>query len=266
MTSRIRNVARHTRFLSVIARSACDVAIQGRTHKAYPTWPWIATPKPARNDDSFSLLPRGGWSEVRAVGAEPFRTVLLGASLLALGAAGPPPDPDWPCVQRLVPTLTASTLWGGHDAAGDWRADPQVAKIIAAVAPRGVSAQDGAARLEQFMATVPTSDRPAISAQVFAGLVDQTNLERAEVIDRLRGIAQRQRTLTVLTSRITAELRALPSDAPAAQREEIVSRRGFLIREYEQIERTIRYACEAPVQMESKLGALAQALQRGLED
>ena len=194
----------------------------------------------------------------------PSRVMLLGVFALAIGAAGPPADPDWPCMQRLVPTLTASTLWGGHDAAGDWRADPAVAAVVAAVAPRGVSAADGAARLDQFVATVPAADRPAVSAQVFAGLVDETNVQRSQIIDRLRDIARRQRTLTELTSRVTVDLRALPADAPAAQREEIVSRRGFLIREYEQIERTIRYACEAPVQMEQKLGALAQALQRGL--
>ena len=194
----------------------------------------------------------------------PSRVMLLGVFALAIGAAGPPADPDWPCMQRLVPTLTASTLWGGHDAAGDWRADPAVAAVVAAVAPRGVSAADGTARLDQFVATVPAADRPAVSAQVFAGLVDETNVQRSQVIDRLRDIARRQRTLTELTSRVTVDLRALPADAPAAQREEIVSRRGFLIREYEQIERTIRYACEAPVQMEQKLGVLAQALQRGL--
>ncbi len=194
------------------------------------------------------------------------RIAWLGVSAMALGAAGPPIDPNWPCVQRLVPSLTASTLWGGHDAAGDWRANPQVATVVAAVSPRGISAQDGAARLDRFVATVPNADRPAQLALVFAGLVDETNLQRAQVIERLRGIAQRQRTLTELTSRITAELRALPVDAPVGQREEIVSRRAFLIREYEDIERTIRYACEVPVQMEAKLGTLAQTLQRGLAD
>jgi hypothetical protein len=196
----------------------------------------------------------------------PFRAMLLGVSALAVGAAGPRADPDWPCMQRLVPTLTAGTLWGGHDAKGDWRADPKVAAVVGFVARRGVSATDGAARLDQFIATVPAPERPAVSAQVFAGLVDETNVERGQLIDRLRGIARRQRTLTELTERVTVDLRALPADAPAAQREEIVSRRGFLIREYEQIERTIRYACEVPVQMEQKLGILAQALQRGLGD
>lgn len=194
------------------------------------------------------------------------RAAGLGLLALALGGAGPPGDADWPCVQRLVPQLTAGTLWGGHDAAGDWRADPQVAAVVAAVAPRGVSAPDGAARLDRFVAAVPPAGRAERLALVFAGLVDETNQQRAQVIDRLRGIARRQRALTERTSQITAELRALPADAPAAQREEVVSRRTFLIREYEDIERTIRYACEVPVQMEAKLGALAQTLQRGLAD
>jgi len=194
------------------------------------------------------------------------RSMWLGVAALALGAAGPPADPDWPCVQRLVPTLTASTLWGGHEAIGDWRASPQVAAAVAAVSPRGISAKDASVKLDGFVASVPSSDRPAQLALVFAGMVDETNEQRSQVIDRLRGIARRQRTLTELTSRITAELRALPADTPVAQREEVVSRRAFLIREYEEIDRTIRYACEVPVQMEAKLGVLAQTLQRGLAD
>jgi len=194
-----------------------------------------------------------------------FRWTWLGLAVLVLGAAGPPPaDPDSPCVQRLVPNLTASTLWGGHEAAGDWRTHPRVAEVVAAVAPRAVSAQDGAIRLDQFVATVPVPDRPAEFALVFAGLVDEINAQRAQIIDSLRGIARRQRGITETTSRITAELRALPANAPTAQREEVVGRRAFLVREYEEIEHTIRYACEVPVQMEAKLGILAQALQRGL--
>lgn len=196
-----------------------------------------------------------------------WRAAGLGLAALALGAAGPPPgDPDWPCVQRLVPRLTAATIWGGHDAAGDWRADPEVAAVVAAVAPRSVPAQDGARQVERLVAALPPAERPARSALLFAGLVEETNGQRAQVIDRLRATARRQRALTELTSKITAELRALPADAPLAQREEVTSRRAFLIREYEDIERTVRYACEVPVRMEAKLGTLAQALQRGLAD
>ena len=43
-----------------------------------------------------------------------------------------------------------------------------------------------------------------------------------------------------------------------------MQRRTFLIREYEEIERTIRYACEVPGALEARLGSFAQALQRDL--
>lgn len=180
--------------------------------------------------------------------------------LLFLMGAGPPPDPDWPCVQRLVPTLTASTLWGGHVASGDWRADPRLAAKIPILARRTLPAPDAAAALATFVATIPEPERPALLPLLFQGLVDETNTQRAEVIERLRERARHQRLLTETVSRITGELRALPTDAPAAVREEITSRRTLMIREYDEIERTIRYACEVPVQMEAKLGTLAHTL------
>ncbi len=194
------------------------------------------------------------------------RRLLAGLAALAVGAAGPPPaDPDWPCVQRLVPTLTAGTIWAGSvAAAGDWRADPQVAAVVAEAAPRGRPVSGAVARLDAYAATLPAAGRPAALGLVFTGLVDETNRQRAEVIERLRGIARRQRSLTEITDRVTAELRALPADAPAAVREEVVQRRTFLIREYEEIGRTIRYACEVPGALEARLGSFAQALQKDL--
>ncbi len=185
------------------------------------------------------------------------RLVLAG---LVLAAAGPAPDPDWPCVQRLVPTLTASTLWGGHEAAGDWRADPRLAAVVPVLARRSLPAPAAAAQLERFVADVPEAERAVRLPELFQGLVDETNTQRAEVIGRLRDRARHQRLLTETVSRITGELRALPPDAEAATREEITTRRTLLIREYDEIERTIRYACEVPVQMEAKLGVLAGVL------
>jgi hypothetical protein len=114
--------------------------------------------------------------------------------------------------------------------------------------------------LERFVASRPGADA---LAQVFAGLVDETNAARSQAIERLRGINRRQRALAVATSRVSAELQALPADAPAARREEAVSRRALMVREYEEVQRTIRYSCEIPVDLEARLGRFAQVLQRG---
>ncbi len=168
-------------------------------------------------------------------------------------------------MQRLVPTLTAGTIWGGHDATADWRSDPKIVDLVARVAPRTRPTEAGVADLKSFASTIPAEERPTTLAMVFAGLVDETNVQRAQVIDRLHGVARRQRELTGLAAEITSELRSLPENASAAEREEITSRRKFIIRDYDEVGRTIQYACEVPVQLERRLGAYAQVLQSALD-
>lgn len=186
-------------------------------------------------------------------------------ALLACAAGPPSATQDWPCMQRLTPKLTPGTFWGGHDATSDWRSDPKVAELVARVAPRSRPAAEGAADVRAFAATIPVEQRPAVLATVFAGLVDETNAQRDQVIDRLHSVARRQRELTGIASSITTQLRSLPEDAPAAERKEIASRRTFVIRDYDEVGRTIRYACEVPVQLEARLGTFAQALQGALD-
>ncbi len=189
------------------------------------------------------------------------------AVTLLLGAAGPPPkDPDWPCVQRLVPNLTAGTFWAGHGAAPDWQSDPAVVELVDRVAPRSRPADAANADLKTFALATPAAHRAARLERVFTGLVDQTNAQRLQVIERLRGVARRQRDLTGMVAQVTAQLRALPADASETDREEVTTRRQFLIRDYEEVGRTIRYACEVPVQLEARLGSFAQTLQASLQD
>ncbi|GAC1479207.1 MAG: hypothetical protein NVS2B11_03210 [Acetobacteraceae bacterium] len=186
--------------------------------------------------------------------------LLLAAAALSMAAA--PADADWPCVQRLVASLTAATLWSGHAPKGDWHADPRIVALVREVADRRRPVEASAGALEAFVVTRPGSDA---LAQVFAGLVDASNADRNQAIERLRSIARRQRSLAEAAAHLTAELRSLPADAPAGQRDELGSRRTLIIREYEEVGRTIRYSCEIPVEFEARLGRFAQVLQHGLE-
>ncbi len=187
-------------------------------------------------------------------------------ALLALTAAGAPADPDWPCRQRLVPALAPSSVWTGPLPSGDWRSHANIAALVERIAPRVVAEEDGTAQLKAFADNLPARERPSVLPMVFAGLMDETNAQRGQVIERLRDITLRQRDVTATETRVTAELRALPDDAPAEQRQEIMTRRDFLIRDYEAVGRTIRYACEVPVQLEARIGAYAHVLQRALGD
>jgi hypothetical protein len=43
-----------------------------------------------------------------------------------------------------------------------------------------------------------------------------------------------------------------------------VQRRDFVIRTFQETERTMRYACEVPVELEGRLGSFAKALEAKL--
>jgi hypothetical protein len=179
--------------------------------------------------------------------------------VLAIALAGAAaPDPDWPCVQRLVPKLTAESVWPGPPPTASWRDDPQLAALVAEIAPRRLPVAAGLARLDAFVATNPSGER---RATLFAGLVEQIDAQRSEVIARLHAIGRRQRGLADATSLLTGEIHALAPDVPGERRDEMVGRRAFLIRQYESVDRTIRLACEVPAELEGRLGQFARVLQ-----
>ena len=188
----------------------------------------------------------------------------LVAALNARSAAPRAEDPDWPCQQRLVPKLTAAAYWSGPALEGlDWRADPEITDLVRRLAPRRVSTQEGLSEIAAFVRNVST-DRPRRLALVFRGLVEETDRERAGLIEELKEIGRRQHELANLVARLATELNAIPPDArgeAAAKRTDLQQRHDFTARNFEEIQRTIRYACETPVELDARLGVWARALQ-----
>ena len=195
-------------------------------------------------------------------------TALATVFVAALEAHSAPPraeDPDWPCQQRLVPELSAAAYWKGPklEGLGDWHAAPQVAELVGRIAPRKVSAQEGLSEIAAFAQGL-SEDRPRRLALALQGLLEETNRERAAVIAQLKQIGRRQRELAGLADRLAAELNQIPLDAAgdsAAKRVDLQQRRDFTVRNFEEIQRTIRYACEIPVELDARLGGWARALQ-----
>ncbi|MBO0736472.1 MAG: hypothetical protein J2P48_07875, partial [Alphaproteobacteria bacterium] len=108
-------------------------------------------------------------------------------------------------------------------------------------------------------------DRPRRAALAFLGLLDETNRERSALIGQLKQIGRRQRELANLVARLAAEVDAIPAGATgeaAGKRADLQQRHDFTARNFEEIQRTIRYACETPVQLDARLGAWARALQK----
>lgn len=167
-------------------------------------------------------------------------------------------DPDWPCAQRLVPQLTAAALWPEPVPQQDWQAEPGVVELVGRIAPRTVAEAEGVAAIGGFAAPLDPQARRRLIPLAFAGALQETNRQRGAVIEQIRRFARRQRDLAERVRGLDAELRAMAAEDPA--RPELEQRHGFAARAYTEAERTVRYACEAPVQLEARLGAYARAL------
>jgi hypothetical protein len=193
---------------------------------------------------------------------------VVAAVTASASAQSAPPrteEPDWPCQQRLVPNLTAAAYWNGTlDMQGDWQADPEVGDLVRHLSPRRVTTEEGLAEIANFAKTV-SKDRPHRLTLVFRGLLEETDRERAGLIERLTQMGRRQRALADLVARLADELNSIPLDATgeaADKRVDVQQRYDFTARNFEEIQRTIRYACETPVALDARLGAWARALQQ----
>lgn len=188
------------------------------------------------------------------------KPVLPALLLLSLAAAVRADEVPLPCQQQFAPTLAPATYWEDTtqlEGLPDWRKDKKIAALVARIAPRDVSQDDALAQIEAFRKGKPGKKAAPL---LFTGLVAETNEQRSDVIGKIHDMAERQFNLSHTIEKVTNELASTPEDQ-SAKREEIQQRRGFLVRDYDSLDRTLRYACQIPVDLEARLGAFARALQ-----
>ncbi|WP_207447840.1 hypothetical protein [Roseomonas marmotae] len=209
------------------------------------------------------------------------RFLTAGAVLLALAtgagtamAAGPGTDPDWPCVQRLVPELSAAAVWSGPPPPqGDgWRQVPEVADLVARITPMAVGEAAGVRSILDFAAPLDAGARRQMLPLALSGTLAGTNQVRSQVIERIKAFARRQRGLAEMVQRLTEQLDVSDQEGAGqaaageakARHAELEQRVFFATKTFQDTERTLRYICEVPVRLEARFGAYARALEGAL--
>lgn len=199
--------------------------------------------------------------------------LLLASALAPTARAASAEDPDWPCVQRLVPSLSASAVWSGPVPPLDesWRQVPEVAALVGNITPSGVPEANGLRAIQDFVAPLDAEARRKLLPLALSGTLTETNRARGQVIDRIRVFARRQRGLAETVQRLTEQLDATDPATPADSASEAAARRAelqqhvfFATKTFQDAERTVRYMCEVPVRMEARFGAYARALEAAL--
>lgn len=197
----------------------------------------------------------------------------LGFALAAGPAlAQPRQDPDWPCVQRKVASLSSGQFWTGPDltAAGDWGGDNDAAVLAQKIASRRTDLSQVDPLLDAYAAKAG-ADRARGLTHVYAGVFEVINAERDKVVGGIARYAQGQRRMAerirdeadkisqVKDSPGVADATELPKDQSELETKFAWDRRIFQERS-----QSLTYVCEVPQLLEQRLGEIARKIQARL--
>lgn len=196
-----------------------------------------------------------------------FAAVLAAAvsiGLPAAAAAQDPKNPDWPCQQILVPSLSPASVWDGPsiDGLGDqWQRDPVVATLVRRAADDSIDPGTLEPQAEALAGPVKEGaeqERDRKLAMVFAGAFQTLDRQRTAAIASIERYAQHQRALR---ERIAAALRDLDAaSGDAVRAKEIKDAIAWDRRILDDRRRSQTAVCEQPARIEQRLGQIARML------
>ena len=196
---------------------------------------------------------------------------LIAASIIVLGGAGAfaadADNPDWPCIQRKVATLTSAQMWDGPavDDLTGWRDNEEMSKLIAVLVSRRVPLEQAAAIIAQFAAAQPQDKRDEALKLLFAGLLSTINNDRAAVMNGIERFQRRQKARASEIERQGAELRQLKERSASDEkaRAELATaedKHNWDVRIFTERQQSLPLACEVPVVIEQRLFELAREI------
>jgi hypothetical protein len=191
---------------------------------------------------------------------------LLGAAGLspgALAAAGE--DPEWPCVQRLVPEIAPAVIWSGppiDSVAAE--PSPAIDQLAGELAARRVPLAEAEAQVGAFADTLAPEHKHEQLTHLFARTLEIINRDRTSIIQGIKKYARGERALAEAITEKNERLSALPTDQ-VLERETLIAERDWDIRIYDDRRGSLPYLCEQPVLLEQRAFALARAIAGHLE-
>jgi hypothetical protein len=194
---------------------------------------------------------------------------LAGLPALAAEAA----NPDWPCPQRKVATLTSAQIWDGPPVEGltQWRGNEEIEKLVPVLASRRVPLAEAAAAIARLAAALPRDKRDEALKLLFAALLAAMNDDRAIVLRGIERFQRRQRARAAEIERQGAAIRELKARAASDERAraelaQAEEKYKWEVRVFSERQESIPLACEVPVLIEQRLFDLGREIRSHMGD
>lgn len=181
-----------------------------------------------------------------------------------LDAAGE--NPDWPCIQRLVPEIAPGMIWSGPpiDTIEPSAHEPVIDELAGDLAARRVPLEDAEAQIAAFADSLAADQKNAQLTRLFSRALDIINRDRASLVQGIGKYARGERALAEKIAAQNAKLAELPKDQ-VIERDTLIAERDWDIRIYDDRRGSLTYLCDQPVLLEQRAFALARAIASHLE-
>lgn len=180
--------------------------------------------------------------------------------------AQPTTDPDWPCVQRLVPDVSAAVIWAGplpEPPNQRWRDTEPVADLVERLTSRRTSAMKAQELIAEFAESATIDQKDKQLTLLFTGILETLNARRRDYIDTIKRFTRHQNAVAAQVEQLLNELTELEAKTGGdvdARRREVEETVRWHQRVFDQREKSILALCEQPVEVEQSLGELARVI------
>ncbi len=181
------------------------------------------------------------------------------------GRAATSEDPDWPCIQRLVPRISAAQVWAGPEPEPEsWQGDIDVARLASKLAARRVPLKEAEKLIEDFADAQTAEVLNDRLTALFGRTLQIINQDRASIIAGIKRFAKRQRQLA---ERIREARAHLKTNGRTAEKDtEFTETLTWDLRIFDEREKSMTYLCEQPVLLEQRAFALGRTIYFFVED
>ncbi len=191
-------------------------------------------------------------------------TLLLLAALPGVARAAAE-DPDWPCIQRLVPRISAAQVWAGPEPdPASWQGDLEVSRLASKLAARRVPLSEAEKLIEDFAESQPPAALNVKLTALFGRSLQIINQDRASIIAGIKRFTKRQRQLAERIRVTRASLK--DGDGSASNAADLRETLDWDLRIFDEREKSMSYLCEQPVLLEQRGFALGRTIYFFVED
>ena len=192
-------------------------------------------------------------------------SLLLLAALAGGARAADSTDPDWPCIQRLVPRITAAQVWAGPEPGPEaGQGDVEVSRVASKLAARRTPLTDTEKLVEDFAAAQPKDSVNEQLTALFGRTLEIINRDRASIIAGIKRFAHHQSTLAERISQTRAQLQQIGDTE--TDKSDLMELLTWDQRIFEEREKSLTYLCEQPVLLEQRAFALGRTIYFFVED